>query len=280
MAAQTPLFEGVEQVHLRLDGHDVVAPFRYHSGTAMAGVFAARSSALAAKAPHPSLRPALLAPGVSPVVVLGFEFETDHGPLNEVCVAVPLRRGRLPVPLASLLKDLVTGDYPTWIWHLPVSNEVADVHGRTIWGFPKIVADIEVTETDGRRTTAMSVDGVPVLALHGPSLDGGLQVDVRFVNHLWQDGSHVQKADQEFRLADVGLSLRPGAARLELHPEHPVARDLDDVLLSRRSLNYLHARRLQSLLGMPQVLTPALLERLQQATDAFSRASGPVAAAS
>lgn len=268
MPASNPLFDGLEQTHLTFEGHDTVVPLRYHSGTAMLGVFAARSRALIAKAPHPSLRPATIAPGISPVVVIGFEFVTDIGPVNELCIAVPLRRSRLPIPLAAgLIGASLTGaSLPTWIWHLPVSTAIANVLGRQMWGFPKIHADIPITQdADRNRTTHLAENGTPILSLHGPALHGSHTLRLPLLNHLWQDNTHVQTADHEFRLTDVGISLVPGTARLELLSDHPIARDLGDVLIGRRSLVYGHARSLQALLGMPKHLTPALLDRYRHA---------------
>jgi hypothetical protein len=268
MPASNPLFDGLEQTHLTFEGHDTVVPLRYHSGTAMLGVFAARSRALVAKAPHPSLRPATIAPGISPVVVIGFEFVTDIGPVNELCVAVPLRRGPLPIPFAALAAGVLEGSLPTWIWHLPVSTEIANVVGRQIWGFPKIHAEIHIAEdAGGNRTTRLAENGAPILTLHGPALHGSHTLRLPMLNHIWQDNAHVQTAEHEFRLAGVGLNLMPGSARLELLSDHPIASDLDDVLISRRSIAYAHARSLQALLGMPQHLTPALLHRYHTAAE-------------
>lgn len=272
MASKSPLLDGVQQTHLRFDGYDTVAPLRYQSGTAMFGLFAARSRALAAKAPHPELKPATIAPGVSTVAVIGFEFMTDIGPVNEVCIAVPLRDGLPPIPLAALASGAVRGTMPSWIWHLPVSTAICNVHGRQIWGFPKIHAQIDVTEDAGQRKTYLAEGDTPILSLTGPALHGSKSLTLPFVNYLWQDNSHVQVADHEFRLTDVGFDLRPGAARLELHSDHPIARDLDDVLISRKALAYVDARNLQALLGMPQRLTPALLQRLSAAAEAYDDA--------
>lgn len=270
MPSTTPLLDGVDQTHVRFDGYDTVVPLRYQSGTAMVGLFPARSYALAAKAPHPSIKPATIAPGVSLVAVIGFEFVTDIGPVNELCIAVPLRGGTPPIPLLSTVADAVRGTMPNWIWHLPVSTAIANVHGRQIWGFPKIHATIDVTaDGNGNQTAHLAEGDTPILSLHGPVLQGHRTLTLPLVNYLWQDDSHVQTADHEFRLSDVGFDLHPGAARLELHSDHPIARDLDDVLIGRRALAYVHARNLQALLGMPQVLTPALLERLRIAAEAY-----------
>lgn len=222
MTTTNPLFDGIEQTHLTFAGHDTVVPLRYHCGTAMFGVFAARSRALSQKAPHPSLRPATIAPGIAPVVVIGFEFVTDIRAVNELCIAVPLRRSRLAIPLAALAAGALSESMPTWIWHLPVSTEIANILGRQMWGFPKIHADIPITQdADGHRTTHLSENGCPILTLHGPALNG----------------SHA-------------LRLPP-----------------DDVLISRRSIAYGHARSLQALLGMPKHLTPGLLDRYRRAAE-------------
>lgn len=268
MPTSSPLFDGLQQAHLTFDGHDTVVPLRYHSGTAMLGVFAASSRALSAKAPHPSLRPATIAPAISPVIVIGFEFVTDIGPVNELCIAVPLRDGQLPLPLAPLAAGVLRGRVPTWIWHLPVSTEIANVLGRQMWGFPKIHAEILIAEDrDGNRSTRVTENGTPILSLHGPVLHGSRTLRLPLLNHLWQDNTHVQTAEHEFRLADLGLNLVPGTARIELLSGHPIARDLDDVLISRRAIAYAHARSLQGLLGMPKHLTPALLDRYRTAAD-------------
>jgi Acetoacetate decarboxylase (ADC) len=275
-----PLFDGVEQIHLTFEGHDTVVPLRYHSGTAMLGVFAARSRALTAKAPDPSLRPLTVAPGISPLVVIGFEFVTDIGAVNELCIAVPLRRSQLAIPLAPLAAGVLRGSVPTWIWHLPVSTEIANALGRQMWGFPKIHAEIQIAEDgDGSRTTRLAENGSPILSLHGPALDGSHTLRLPMLNHLWQDNAHVQTADHEFHLADVGVNLVPGTARLELLSDHPIARDVADVLISRRAIAYAHARSLQALLGMPKHLTPALLDRYRTAAETHDARRAQLSAA-
>jgi hypothetical protein len=52
----------------------------------------------------------------------------------------------------------------------------------------------------------------------------------------------------------------PHRPRVELLSDHPIARDLDDVLISRRSIAYAHACNLRALLGMPRHLTATLLD--------------------
>jgi Acetoacetate decarboxylase (ADC) len=270
------LFDGVEQTQMVIDGHEVVVPLRYQSGTAMAGVFAAHSRALLAKVPDPRIRPAILAPGVSPVLVVGLTFATDIGPVNELCVGVPLRRGRAPIPLASFVSDAMRGEYPTWIWHLPVSTAIATVLGREVWGFPKIHADIPITQDErGSHSVRVSELGAPILALYGPPASGTRSMRMRFLNHLWQDGAHLQKADYTFALDRVGVALRPRTGRLDLLSEHPIAQDLRDVLISTRPLAFAYAGGLQALLGAPKELFPSLLDRLRRYINAHEESAAP-----
>jgi hypothetical protein len=230
----------------------------------MIGMFPARLCKLRGKSPDSRIEPASIVPGVGIVTVIAFEFETTIGPVNELCVAVPLRNGVLPFGL-SMLKGLLQGYMPAWIWHLPVSTEIADVFGRETWGFPKIFADIPITQDgDGGRHCVLSQKGKPILAMHGKAITGSLAVRITLKNHLWQDGC-IQTADHVFDLRGVGISLLPGRTRLELLSDHPIARDLKDVLLTKSSISSAYAPSLQALLHEPDRMSLSLAQRLLDA---------------
>jgi len=77
-------------------------------------------------------------------------------PYEELAVLFPaVRAGERSVPGASLATR-GTGGY---VWFLPVTTAPATALGVDIWGFPKVVADIEHVEGGGRRRTTVNVDG-------------------------------------------------------------------------------------------------------------------------
>jgi hypothetical protein len=47
----------------------------------------------------------------------------------------------------------------TYVWYMPVTTEPARAFGDEIWGYPKVVADIDVEEGPERRRTTVTVDG-------------------------------------------------------------------------------------------------------------------------
>lgn len=255
------IFKGIKQNRLVIDGHVCTLPLFYTSGTATIGMFPASAAKLRAKAPDSRIEPATIFPGIGIVTIIAFEFDTTIGPVNELCIAVPLRSGVLPFGL-SMLRGLLKGFMPTWIWHLPVSTEIANVFGRTTWGFPKIFADIPITQdASGNRKCVLSEQGKPILALHGKSITGNLSVRITLKNHLWQNGC-IQTADHVFDLHKVGMSLLPGTTRIELLSDHPIARDLNDVLLTKRSMSSVYAASLQAVLHEPDRMSLSLAKRL------------------
>lgn len=264
MKKDTSIFEGIQQTKVVIKGHTCTLPLFYTAGTATIGMFPARLSKLRGKSPDSRIEPAAIFPGIGIVTVIAFEFDTTIGPVNELCISVPLKNGGLPFGL-SMMKGLLRGYMPAWIWHLPVSTEIADVFGREAWGFPKILADIPITQdADGSRHCLLSRQGKPILALHGKSKAGKLALRITLKNHLWQDGC-IQTADHVFDLRNIGISLSPGGTRLELLSDHGIARDLEDVLLTKSSIGSAYVPSLQALLHEPDRMSLSLARRLLDA---------------
>jgi hypothetical protein len=51
----------------------------------------------------------------------------------------------------------------TYVWYMPVTTDPARAFGEEIWGYPKVVADIDVEEGPGRRRTTVTADGERLL---------------------------------------------------------------------------------------------------------------------
>jgi hypothetical protein len=266
MDKEKSIFEGVTQTRLVFDGFMCSIPLFYTGGTATIGMYPASIRRLKAKAPDARIDPAALVPGVGVVTIIAFEFETSIGPVNELCIAVPLKTPGLPLGL-SMLQALLRGYMPVWVWHLPVSTAIANVHGRQVWGFPKILADIPIAQDEkARRTCLLSEKGRPILRLTGKALRGTTEFGITLKNHLWQNGC-IQTADHVFRMHKLGISLLPGRTKLELLSDHPIAKDLDDVLLAKTSIGSAFAPSLQAVLHEPDRMTLTLSRTLLDAAE-------------
>lgn len=264
MRKEESIFKGIKHTRPVIDGHTCTLPLFYTAGMATIGMFSAKLSKLRNKAPDSRIEPASIFPGIGIVTVIAFEFETTISAVNELCIAVPLWNDMLPFGI-SMLKGQLRGYMPTWVWHLPVSTEIANIFGRFTWGFPKVFAVIPITQdASGNLPCVLSEQGKPILTLNGKAIAGNMSLRVTLKNHLWQDG-WIQTADHVFDLRNIGMSLIPGLTSLELLSDHPSARDFEDVLLTKSSICSAYAASIQAMLHEPDRMSLALAKRLLEA---------------
>ncbi|HEX2737389.1 MAG TPA: acetoacetate decarboxylase family protein, partial [Acidimicrobiia bacterium] len=150
------------------------------------------------------------------LVSLGFVryFDSDLGPYHEFAVAVLVRP-----PGGHGRRSKVAGSF---IHQLPVNQAFTLEVGRTVWGFPKWMADIAI-ETRGRVTwCTLRHEGELVLTL---SLSRGVRVPFK--------GSSVDAYScldgvtrrTPWTIDGSGTRMRPGGATLALG-DHPMAKEL------------------------------------------------------
>ena len=120
-----------------------------------------------------------------------------------------------------------------FIHQLPVDQSFTCEAGRTMWGFPKFIADIDIRagehgaasatlDHEGRRVLSLSIGaGVP-LPSRGTALDAFSHRDGVLYRTRWS-------------LEGQGSRMRPGGARVELG-DHPIAAELRSLGFPRRAL--------------------------------------------
>lgn len=132
----------------------------------------ARTEATMAAAILPADREAvadLLPPGLSPIragwgtasvwLMSVAYHDIDDGalePYNEFAVVIHAIPGKISgVPYVSPFRNSGGG----YVWYMPVTHEPARAFGDEIWGYPKVVADIDIEETNGQMETTVTIDG-------------------------------------------------------------------------------------------------------------------------
>jgi hypothetical protein len=135
-----------------------------------------------------------------------------------------------------------------FIHHLPVDQTFTLEAGRSIWGYPKVLA--EFTVRDGRQFGFdVTIDGQ--LAV-GMEFRPGLPVPARFTStpQVHPTFSHLNGVTREtageMRLS--GVRYRPGGVRLWLG-DHPYAKELAALGLPKRALISSSVRNVQMTFG-------------------------------
>ncbi|MEZ5077586.1 MAG: acetoacetate decarboxylase family protein [Solirubrobacterales bacterium] len=276
MPRWSAFFDGVPQLEMELAGEAAKLPIFYYDGTAQTAVFAARLGPLRRLLPDPRFVPARLAPGLGAVAVSCFEYrDTDIGPYNELAIAVILKDPQLAfnAPGRALLAGLRNRQLHAWVQHLPVTTEIARVGGVELYGYPKFIGSIEFERRQSRRRCRLAEGDEPILTLDGPLLPASGRAEMQLFSHLWMDR---QPQSSEFKLNVLAgaRTLRPGAARLQLDTRHPIAAELDRLLVSPRAIYYELLADFEGILYGPDRPSLPLIRRTDELIAAGASAIG------
>lgn len=240
-----PFPDGIPQKPFRLSSGRVDLPILYRDLTIIGAAYTADLAAVVKLLPSKDFRP-LSRRGKALVTLAAFEYrDTTIGPYNEFAVLIPiLYKPILPGAAINLLMSKTgLGRMGGYISHLPVTTKIALDAGKEVWGFPKIIADIRFeVSADAIQCNIHVPKGGRILKLSVPP---GKGVPLPFPNMklYTTKGKQVLRTTIEtrgtFRRADVnGVELEIG--------NHPIARDLAGLGLSRKPVAALHSTRLKT----------------------------------
>jgi Acetoacetate decarboxylase (ADC) len=261
---RSPFFDGVAQSEVSIAGQPAKVPIFYYDGTATSAVFAARLGALRRLMPDPRFSPARLAPGLGAVAVTCFEYrDTDIGPYNELAISIVLNEPWfLPnLPGRALIASLRRRQLHAWVQHLPVTTEIARAGGVDFYNYPKFIAGIDYAQSERMRTCRLREGAEHILTLSGERIATPRAEQFQLFSHLYMDR---QPQGSEFKIntSAMGVSLNPRAAILELGDRHPIARELDALLIGRHPIQYQYLASFEGILYGPEHITLALIQPL------------------
>lgn len=254
-------FDGVAQQEVVIAGQRAKVPIFYRDGSSITALLPASARRLRRILPDPRYRPATLLPGVGIVGLTALDYrDTDIGPYGEFSVSVFLR------PPFSPGGRGVLGQYRRrqlhgFIWHLPVTTEIALRGGVDYYNFPKFIARIEFEEAEGEVRCRLSEGGEAIATVSGRRIPTRRDMQMQQFIHLWMDG---QPQSTEFKIHAHEWASSWGSrnVRVELGERHPVARGLRGVLLSTRPVGYLYMPRFEAILYGPERFSLPLLMRV------------------
>ncbi len=202
----------------QIQGREVGFPVVVREASSGAATYLVPSKAARALLPGPEFELVELLPGRGLFVVAIIDYkDNDLGDYNEVSIALFVRprgeRPSTPIPYVGNWIDLVKGNLGVHILHLPVNQAFTCEAGRTIWGYPKTVQEIEFHYAPDRATCKLVVEGRHALTLSVPR--GGDKTVEESQMKTWSyiDGApHVTRAKQGVE----GMGVKRGGAELTL----------------------------------------------------------------
>ena len=178
--------------------------------------------------------------------------DNDLGDYNEISIALFVkRRGqRTGMRYLSAAADMVRGRLPTHILHLPVNQAFTCEVGRTIWGFPKTVDEVDFDTAGDRALCVWTQDGQNVLKINLPK-GGDRELPERTLStYSYIDG---ELHETPFVSGAKGVGIHLGGARLALGA-HPIADDLRSLGLPKPALMSIWMGKMRGRFQAPHAL--------------------------
>ena len=169
-------FKNIVQWESTLNKYSGKVPVFYYNTSSMTAIFTAVTKKVKKYLPHPKMQPLEIFPGKCLVAFMAFEYrETDIGPYNEFSISIPITFGNKPsMPAINVFKNKITKCFTAYIWHLPVTTEIALVGGVEVLGYPKIVADINFKKNLKWLQCTLSQNGKSIIKFKGKILPTAL----------------------------------------------------------------------------------------------------------
>jgi hypothetical protein len=235
-----------------IQGRDLDLPIEVRDASQWAAQFLVPADAAQDVVAPTGLEVATPFPGRSMLSLAFVQYrDTDLDAYHEVAVSFVVRPHDAP-PAApwERVREFWSGQVGAYIHQLPVDQEFTLEAGRTIWGFPKFLASIDIT-TVGRRTVcALWHDGQHVF-----TLDVRRGGPVRLPQQAPPSYSFVDGVLRrtEWRAEGTDRGAVPGGAEIELG-EHPIAKELSTLGLPRRALMTASVGHLRASFDGPEVI--------------------------
>ena len=232
-----------------ISGTAIEMPVRVRAATAFTAMYSVPAAPAQALIDHTGLELLHPRPGRGICVLVFVDYvDGDLGPYNEfgVCFLVRDHRRRGGTTLRDL-RELARGGAGALIHRLPVDGEFTLAAGRSIWGFPKTLADFEADHTGDVKRASVRSDGQLIAEL---SVRPGLAVLGRGAAASVTAYSHLDGVTRRtgWAMHPSGVRSRIGGADLRLGT-HPVAGELRTLGLPRRALLTSSISRLQMTFG-------------------------------
>ena len=222
------------QINYTVQGREVRLPFEVRDATAAIAFYLVSAKAAQALIATSGLQVASVAPGRTICTIGALHYKDGEiGAYQEIAITFFVHeKGSRSLPYLGSAIDLLRSKLSAYVHRLPVDNGLSCEVGQTIWGLPKIVADIEIASHGDLQTSVLKVDGQHVLT-QSMRMSGNRSTGYRNqISYAARNGM-LHRSPSVMNGAQVGFRL--GGATLELGMHH-IADELRSLGLPMRPL--------------------------------------------
>lgn len=234
-------------------GREVELPVVVRKATSATATYIVGSAAAQALIPGEHFEVAEVLPGRTLLALACIDYiDNDLGNYNEVSMTLFVReRGRQPrLPYISTWRDFLRGRLGTYIHRLPVNQSFTCAAGCGIWGFPKSVETIDITETAGASSCRLEMQGEHVLTLSIARGGRTTIPEAQMATYTYIEGVPHKTV---FASGARGCGFHLGGAKLELG-SHAVADELRSLGLPKKALMTMWMQHMHGRFEAPQML--------------------------
>lgn len=231
-----------------IQGREISMPLAVRDARQWSAQFVVPAEAAQSVIDYSGLQVARPFPGRAMVALAVVDYrDTDLDTYHEVAVSFVVRTDDAPPVTGEgeLLREFWSGKVGAFIHQLPVDASLSMEAGRTIWGFPKFMAEITLSEVGDYAVCDLRHDGEHVLTL-GVRNRGWFPLPSASPPSY----SHADGVLRRTEWTQTGEkpSARPGGAELTLGT-HPIAKELEQLGLPKRALMSSSTPRMQATFG-------------------------------
>lgn len=249
-------FKGVMQWEFNREGVEgsFKIPVFYYDNTSFTAIYTASTRKVKKFLPHPEMNPVEFLPGRCLVGFTAFEYrKTDINPYNEFSISIPITFGRKTIPGVGSLLQMLRRCFTVFIWHLPVTTEIARFGGVELYGYPKFIAKIEFAENASWVECRLSEGNEHILTLRGKKLNTRAGKRLKYVTYSVKNGIPLV-ANVYVNPIEFAQSMNSSSAELQIGTTHPICKELAEIELSRRPVFYQYIPLNEAILFPPRNL--------------------------
>jgi Acetoacetate decarboxylase (ADC) len=242
----------------RVLDRDITLPVEVRDATAAVAYYLVSSRAAQRLIDASGLRIASVLPGKTLCTIGAMDYrDGDLGPYHEIAVSFFVReRDQRSLPVVGTAVDFARNRLGAYIHKLPVDGEFTREAGVSIWGFPKFMSEIDISNENEWETATLRVDGRHVLTQR-MRLEGTRSFPEREQNsYAYRDGV-TYRTPSVMRGERIGARFR--GASIELG-DHPLAEELRSLGLPQRALFSTYIGKMSATFGAAEAV-PGTRER-------------------